>query len=96
MWGTLPAERMESVIYSYSCFFALPEQSLLGSSPTKLTIIFYYFIWDSHNLKGKVLVFISTMNKVAQLYPRALAGLQWRYSNSPPQGAEVISQISQP
>jgi hypothetical protein len=29
------------VIYSYNCFWALPEQSLLGQSPAELTVIFY-------------------------------------------------------
>jgi hypothetical protein len=30
-----------SLIYPYSCFCALPEQSLLGPSPAELTTIFY-------------------------------------------------------
>jgi hypothetical protein len=28
----------------YNCFWALPEQSLLGRSPSELTAIFYYLI----------------------------------------------------
>jgi hypothetical protein len=83
-----------SVIYLYNCFWALPEQSLLGRSPAELTAIFYCLIWDSANLEGQVPVFISTRNKVAQLYLRALGslfvascdsqGLRSRYSNPPP------------
>jgi hypothetical protein len=55
----------------YSCFWALPEQSLLGRSPAELTAIFYCLIWDFPNLEGQVPVFISPppRNKVAQLYP---------------------------
>jgi hypothetical protein len=36
--------RGESVIYLYSCFRTLPEQSLLGRSPAELTAIFYCLI----------------------------------------------------
>jgi hypothetical protein len=64
-----------SVIYSYNCFWALPEQSLLGRSPTELTTIFYCLIWDSPNLEGQFPIFISPRNKVAQLYPWALDSL---------------------
>jgi hypothetical protein len=70
----------------YNCFWALPEQSHLSRSPTELTAIFYCLIWDSPNLEGQVPVFISPRNRVAQLYPRALSGLWWRYSNPPPHG----------
>jgi hypothetical protein len=53
----------------YNCFWALPEQSLLGRSSAELTAIFYCLIWDSPNLEGQVPVFISPRNRVAQLYP---------------------------
>jgi hypothetical protein len=43
----------------YNCFWALPEQSLLGQSSAELTAIFYCLIWDSPNLEGQVPVFIS-------------------------------------
>jgi hypothetical protein len=56
----------------YNCFWALPEQSLLGRSPAELTTIFNCLIWDSPNLEGQVPVFVSPWNRVAQLYPRAL------------------------
>jgi hypothetical protein len=79
-----------------NCFWALPEQSLLGRSPAELTAIFYCLIWDSSNLESQVPVFISPRNRVAQLYPRALGSLfvasynsqelRWRYSNPPPHG----------
>jgi hypothetical protein len=80
----------------YSSFWALPEQSLWGPSPTELTAIFYCPIWDSPNLEGQVPVFISPRIRVVQLYPWALgsllvasplAGLRWRYSNPPSHGA---------
>jgi hypothetical protein len=35
----------------------------------------YYLIWDSPSLEGKVPIFISPRNRVAQLYPRALGWL---------------------
>jgi hypothetical protein len=38
----------------YNCFWALPEQSLLGRSPAELTAIFYCLIRDSPNLEGQV------------------------------------------
>jgi hypothetical protein len=53
----------------YNCFWALPEQSLLGQSPAELTAIFYCLIWDPPNLEGHVPVFISPRNRVAKLYP---------------------------
>jgi hypothetical protein len=56
----------------YNCFWALPEQSLLGRSPAEHTTIFYCLIWDSPNLEGQIPVFISPRNRVAQLYPREL------------------------
>jgi hypothetical protein len=59
----------------YTCFWALPEQSLLGRSPAELTAIFYCINWDSLSLEGQVPVFISPRKMVAQLYPRALGSL---------------------
>jgi hypothetical protein len=77
IWGFLvlgcPLWREDgSVIYLYSCFWALPEQSLSGPSPAELTTIFYCLIWDFPNLEGQVPVFISPRNRVVQLYPWAL------------------------
>jgi hypothetical protein len=86
----------------YNCFWALPEQSLLGRSPAELTALFYCLIWDSPNLEGQVPVFISLRNRVAQLYPRALGSLlsplrlvgqRWRYSNRPPHGSIPTAAI---
>jgi hypothetical protein len=78
----------------YNCFWALPEQLLLGRSPAELTDIFHCLISDSPNLEGKVPVFISPRNRVAQLYLGSLfvasynsQGLRWRYSNPPPHGS---------
>jgi hypothetical protein len=56
----------------YNCFWALPEQSLLGRSPAELLTTFYCLIWDSPNLESQVPIFISPRNRMAQLYPRAL------------------------
>jgi hypothetical protein len=77
----------------YKCFWALPEQSLLGRSPAELTAIFYCLIWGCPNLEGQVPVFMSPRNRVAPgtgfSFCRffRLAGLRWRYSNPPPQGS---------
>jgi hypothetical protein len=48
----------------YNCFWAMPELSLLGRSPAKLTALFYCLIWDSTNLKGQVPVFRSHVSAV--------------------------------
>jgi hypothetical protein len=56
----------------YNCFWALPEQPLLGRSPVELTALFYCLIWDFPNLEAQVPVFISSRKKVAQLYLWAL------------------------
>jgi hypothetical protein len=48
----------------YNCFWALPEQSLLGRSPAELTALFYCLIWDSTNLEGQVPVFQSHVSAV--------------------------------
>jgi hypothetical protein len=75
MWG-YPLWRVDgSVIYLYKCFWALPEQWLLGRSPAGLTTIFYSLIWVSPNLEGQVSVFMSSRNRVAQLYPWAQGSL---------------------
>jgi hypothetical protein len=50
-------------------------QSLTDPSRTGPITILYCLIWDSPSLEGKVLVFISPRNRVAQLYPRALGSL---------------------
>jgi hypothetical protein len=69
----------------------------LGSKSRRTQTIFYCIIWDSPNLEGKVPVFISPRNRVAQLYPRALGflsvafydsqELRWRYSDQLSQGS---------
>jgi hypothetical protein len=53
----------------YNCFWALPEQSLLGRSPADFTAIFYCLICDSPNLEGQVPIFMSPRNRVAQFTP---------------------------
>jgi hypothetical protein len=52
------------IVYSYNCFWSLPEQSLSGPSPAELTTMLYCLIRDSPNLEGYVM-----------LYRRALSSL---------------------
>jgi hypothetical protein len=82
----------------YNCFWALPEQSLLGRSPAEL--IFYCLIWDAPNLEGEVPVFISPKEQSGPAIPPGtgfpfcrllrLVELWWRYSNPPPHGKRNI------
>jgi hypothetical protein len=75
-WCGHPLWREEmSVIYLYNCFWVLQEQSISGPSTVELTTIFCCLIWESPNQEGQVLVFISTRNRVAQLYPFALGSI---------------------
>jgi hypothetical protein len=95
MWVTLSDED-GSVIYLHNCFWALPEQSLLGQSPAELTTRFYCLFWDSPYLEGQVPVFISPRNRVAQLYPWALGSLlspltTRRYSNPLQHGMVLVT-----
>jgi hypothetical protein len=50
-------------------------QLLNGPSRVEPVTVLCCLIWDLRNLGGQVPVFISTENKVAQLYPRALGSL---------------------
>jgi hypothetical protein len=77
----------------YNCFWALPEQSLLGRSPAELTAIFYCLIWDSPNLEGQVPVFISPRNRVAQLYSRALGSLFVASYDSQGYGGGILTRL---
>jgi hypothetical protein len=56
-------------------FWILLEQLLSGPSSAELTAIFYCLIRNSPNLEGQVPVFMSSRNRVAQLYLRALGSL---------------------
>jgi hypothetical protein len=49
----------------YNCFWALPEQLLLGQSPAELTAIFYCLFWDSPNIEGHIPVFITPQNRLS-------------------------------
>jgi hypothetical protein len=80
----------------YNCFWALPEQSLLGGSSAELTAIFYSLIWDSPNLEGQVPVFISPRNRVAQLYPRALGSLFVASYDSQGCGGGILTRLHTP
>jgi hypothetical protein len=81
-----------SVIYSYNCFWALPEQSLSGRSPTELGTIFCCLIRDFPNLEGQVPVIISSRNRVAQLYLRALGSLFVTSYNSQGYGGSILTR----
>jgi hypothetical protein len=75
----------------YNCFWALPEQPLLGRSRSELTAIFYCLIWDSPNFEGQVPIFISPRNRVAQLYPRALGSLFVAFYDSQGCGGDILT-----
>jgi hypothetical protein len=70
----------------YNCFWALPEQSLLGEIPAELTTIFYCLICSR--------IYIPQEQGDPDIPPgtgfpfcRLLwQGLRWRYSNPPPHG----------
>jgi hypothetical protein len=66
----------------YNCFWALPEQSLLGRSPSDLWPYFTALLETPPNLESQVPVFISPRNRVAQLYLRALGSLFVAYYDS--------------
>jgi hypothetical protein len=81
-----------SVIYSFNCFWALPEQSLSGPSPAELTTIFHCLmilpqpegpgprIYIPQEQDGPVIP-LDTGFPFRRLL--RLSGLQWRYSNLP-------------
>jgi hypothetical protein len=62
----------------HNCFWALPEQSLLGRSPTELMAIFH-FIWDSPNPHEQDGPVIPPGTGFPFCHLLWLAGLQWRY-----------------
>jgi hypothetical protein len=59
-----------SIIFSYNCYWVLPEQSLSGPSPSELTTIFYCLLWDFPILEGQIPVFISPRNRAAKSSPQ--------------------------
>jgi hypothetical protein len=75
----------------YNCFWALPEQSLLGqvqqNSRPYFTVSF-----ETPNLEGQVSVFISPRNRVAQLYPRALGSLYVASYDSQGSGGGILTR----
>jgi hypothetical protein len=78
----------------YKCFWALPEQSLLGQSSTELMAIFYCLIWDSLNLEDQAPIFISPRNRVAQLYPWALGSLFVASYDSQGYGGGILTRLN--
>jgi hypothetical protein len=73
-------QEVRSVVFS--CCWASPVQSFLGLRPTGLMSIFYCLnFWDSPNLVGQVLVFISPRNRIAQLYPSGIELIKHRSSS---------------
>jgi hypothetical protein len=83
----------------YNCFWALPEQPLLGRSPAELTAIFYCLIWDSQPGGSGSRIYIPQEQGGAVVPPctgfhfyRLLrfAGQRWMYSNPPPHGVVYL------
>jgi hypothetical protein len=84
-----------SVIYSYNCFWALPEMSLSSPSPTELTTTLYCLLWYSPKSggpgphihipqeQGSQVISPGTGFPLHRLLLR-LTGLGCRYSNPPP------------
>jgi hypothetical protein len=81
----------------YNCFWALPEQSLLGRSPAELTAIFYCLIWRLPQPGGSGSRIYIPQEQGGPVIPRALGslfiasydsqGLRCKYSNPPPHGS---------
>jgi hypothetical protein len=84
---------MDRSNFLYSCFRALPEQSLSGLCPTELTAAFYCLIWDSPNLEGQVPVVISPRNRVVQVHPRALGSLFVASYDSQGYGGVILTRL---
>jgi hypothetical protein len=57
-WGAPSLTRGWACNLLYNCFWALPEQSLLGPNSVELTAILYCLISDSPNLECQVPLFI--------------------------------------
>jgi hypothetical protein len=65
----------------------------LWSKSRRIQTIFYCLIWDSPNVEGRVPVFISLRNKVAQLYPRALGSLSDASYYSQGYGGGIVTHL---
>jgi hypothetical protein len=88
----------------YNCFWALPEQSLLGRSLTELTTIFYCLLWDSSTWRARFPYLYPPGTGWPSYTPGTgfpccrllqLTGQRWRYSNPPPQSQSHITTDSQ-
>jgi hypothetical protein len=66
-------------------------QSLNALSHAEPVTILYCLIWDSPNLEGQVPIFISSRNRVAQLYPCALGSLYIASCNSQGYGGGILT-----
>jgi hypothetical protein len=64
-----------SVIYSYNCFWSLPEQSLSGPCPAELVTLFFCLIWDSPTWRARYPHLYPPRNRVDQSYPQTLGSL---------------------
>jgi hypothetical protein len=91
-----------SVIYSNNCFWALPEQWLLGRSPAELTTISYCLIWDSTAWRARSPYLYSPGTGWPNYTPGhwvpfchllRLAGLRWRFFNPPPHRARGWREV---
>jgi hypothetical protein len=65
----------------------------LGTKSRRTQTIFYCLIWNSPNLEGQVPVFISSRNRVAQLYPRALGSLFVASHDSQGYGGGILTHL---
>jgi hypothetical protein len=117
-WGFLnvwhPLWREDgSVIYLYKCFWVMPEQSLLGTSPTELNNRISLSHLRLPHDGGPGSCFYIPQDQGGPFIPLGtgfpfcrflwLAGLWWRYSNSPPHSNElcqsyitIVSQSASP
>jgi hypothetical protein len=77
----------------YNCFWALPEQSLLGQSRTGPITILTVSSETPPTCRARSPVFISPRNKVSQLYPRALDSLFLASYDSEGYGGGILTRI---
>jgi hypothetical protein len=93
MWRP-PPPQARGRVYRLQLLLGLGSAVILGSESRRThDQISLPKIRDSPNLEGQVPLFISSRNRVVQLYPQALgclfrlllrlAGLRWRYSTPP-------------
>jgi hypothetical protein len=78
-------------VTSYNCCWPSSAQSFSGPSPAGLILLSQ--IRDSTNLEVQVSIFISTKNRVAQLYPQALGSPFVASYDSQGYGSSIIACV---